>query len=184
MNTIEEKPQSLLAHALRHGAIMGAISIALTVIIYMVSIPFMGTLKFVLLMFAIFISYVIYAGIDYRKTVGGFLAYGKAYLHGLVVLASAGFIGTLFGLVLYNVIDTELADKLTETILSNTEETMRGFNTPEENIEKQLDDMRESLPKQFSTLGQIKSFFTGMIWNAVLVALTSFIVRKSEPVEA
>jgi hypothetical protein len=42
----------------------------------------------------------IYAGIDYRNGVGGFLPYGKAFVHGFLVLAVSALLATLFNMVL------------------------------------------------------------------------------------
>lgn len=169
-------------HAARHGAILGAINMVLTIILYVVSVPFMGSLKYVLLIFAVSVGYVIYAGIDYRKSVGGYLAYGKAFVHGLLVFVVAGAIGTLFGLLLFQVIDTELGAKLTDAIIANTEESMRSFGAPEDTIDAKLAELREEMPRNFTAIGQVKGYFMGLIYDAVIVLLTSLVVRKSEPV--
>jgi hypothetical protein len=182
---MEEETQvseSPVQHAVKNGAILGAVVMVLTILSYMVSIPFMGTFKFILLIFTLYIGFVIYFGIDYRNSIGGYIAFGKAFLHGFIMLAVAGAVGVLFGLLLYNVIDTELGQKLTDAIVTNTEESMRNFGAPEGRIESQLAQMREDMPKNFTPLGQIKGYLIGLIWNAVIVLITSLIVRKSEPV--
>jgi Protein of unknown function (DUF4199) len=181
-NRLEEQPESIYKHALKHGGILGAIATILTILCYVSSISFMGSLKFVVLIFAVYIGYVIYAGIDYRKNTGGYLGYGQAFIHGFIVLAVAGVAGLLFGLLLYQVIDTELAEKITDAIVTNTEDSMRNFGAPEDSIEEQISKMREEMPQNFSPLGQVKNYFTGLIWNAVLVLITSLFVRKNEPV--
>jgi hypothetical protein len=182
METEAQTPERPYTHAIRSGAIVGAITTTLTIIFYIVSIPFMGSLKFVLLIFATYIGYLIYAGIDYRNSVGGYLSFGKAFVHGFMTLVTAGVISTLFGLLLYQVIDTELAAKMVDTIITNTEDSMRSFGAPEDQIESRIATMREEMPGNFTALGQVKNFFTGLIWNAVIVLLTSLFVRKSEPV--
>ena len=63
------------------------------------------------------------------------------------------------------------------------EESMRNFGAPEDRIEEQVAGMRSSMGDNFTPLGQVKNYFTGLIWNAVLVLITSLVVRKSEPVE-
>ncbi len=181
-NRLEEQPESIYKNAIKQGGILGAIAIALTTIFYVVSISFMGSLKFVLLVFAVYIGYVIYSGIDYRKNTGGYLGYGQAFTHGFILLAVAGFAGLLFGLLLYQVIDTELGEKITEAIITNTQDSMRNFGAPEDSIEVQISKMREEMPTNFSAIGQIKNYFTGLIWNAILVLITSLFVRKNEPV--
>lgn len=181
--TQETKTESLYANALKHGLILGVITILLTVLAYSTSLSFMGSLKFLGCIFLIYIGYVIYAGISYRNNIGRYISYGKAFVHGFVVLASASFVNFLFGIVLYDVIDPELSTRLAEAIMINTEDMMRGIGAPEETIDKTIDEMKRTMPENFSMVGRIKNYFTGLIWYAVFVAITSLIVRKNEPVE-
>ena len=184
METAEEvRTETLYTNAIKHGLIVGAITIVLTVIAYSTSLSFMGSFKFVGTVFFVYIGYVIYAGITYRNSIGRYISYGKAFVHGFIVLATGSLLNFIFGIVLYDVIDPELAGKLAEAIIVNTEDTMRSFGTPEETIDKTLEEMRRTMPENFSMLGRIKNYFTGLIWYAVFVAITSLIVRKNEPVE-
>jgi len=184
MEAVEEvKSESLYVHAAKHGAIVGGIGIILTVVAYATSLSFMGSFKFIGCLFAVYIGYVIYAGISYRNSTGKYISYGKAFIHGFIVMAAASAVGLIFGIVLYDVIDPDLAANLSDAIILNTEDTMRNFGAPEDQIEKTLAQMRTDLPESFTLMGRVKSFFTGMIWFAVFVAITSLVVRKNEPVE-
>lgn len=179
----EVKTESLYSHAVKHGLILGAIAILLTIVAYATSISFLGSFKFLGCLFAADIAYVIYAGITYRNNNGRYITYGKAFIHGFVLLAIAGLVNFAFGIVLYDVIDPDLAKNLTDAIIANTEETMRSFGAPEATIDETLANMRRDLPEGFTMIGRVKNFFQGLIWYAVFVALTSLAVRKNEPVE-
>jgi hypothetical protein len=181
--TEEVKAESLYANAIKHGLILGTITIILTIVAYATSLSFMGSFKFLGSVFAIYIGYVIYAGITYRNSIGRYISYGKAFIHGFLVLAVAGLVNFVFGIVLYDVVDTELSGKMAEVIISNTEDTMRNFGAPEEQIDKSIEEMRRTMPENFSMVGRIKNYFLGLIWYAVFVAITSLVVRKNEPVE-
>jgi hypothetical protein len=184
METVQEtRTESIYANALKHGLILGAITIILTIIAYATSISFMGSFKFIGCVFLIYIGYVIYAGINYRNSTGRYITYGKAFIHGFVILAVAGLVNLIFGIVLYDVIDPELSTKLTEAIITNTESTMRSFGAPEDRIDQTIEEMRRTMPENFSVLGRIKNYLVGLIWYAIIVALTSLIVRKNEPIE-
>src|SRR5690349_15175180 len=122
METVQEtKTESLYMNAVKHGLILGAITIILTIIAYATSMSFMGSFKFLGCVFLIYIGYVIYAGISYRNSTGRFISYGKAFVHGFLVLATAGLVNLVFGIVLYDVIDPDLANRLADAIISNTE---------------------------------------------------------------
>jgi hypothetical protein len=173
--------ESPVKNALRFGAIIGVVSIGITVLLYAIDYALLAQLKTLFILLAVYIGLVIYGGINYRKQIGGYLSYGKAFQHGFVSLVVAGLIGTVFSFILYNVIDTELPQKLTDATVENTEAMLRGFGTPEDQIETQMEKVRQETPERFTALGLVKQFGWGLIFNAVLAAITSIFVRKKEP---
>jgi hypothetical protein len=184
MEVIETtKPKSLYADAVKHGLIVGVITILLTIIAYSASVSFMASIKFLGSVFFVYIGYVIYAGITYRNRTGGYISYGSAFIHGFIILAVAGLVNFLFSIILHNVIDPGLSARLTEAILANTEDTMRNFGVPEDSIDETLSDLRRDLPEGFTMTGRILNYFQGLIWYGVIVLITSLIVKKNEPVE-
>ena len=179
----ETTQSNLLSHAAKFGAIIGAVSIVLVILIYVISIAFLATFKFLFLLLIIGMGLVIYAGIDYRNEIGGYIPYGKAFLHGLTALAISGIISTVFNILLYTVIDPELPQKLTEAIIANTEVVMRNFGVPEGSIDEALNKMRDEMPKQFTIGGLAYGYVKALVWYACIALITSLFVRKNVPVE-
>jgi hypothetical protein len=173
--------ESPAKNALRFGAIIGLVSIGITVLLYAIDYALLVQLKVLFIMLAIYIGMVIYGGINYRKQVGGYLSYGKAFQHGFVALVVASIIGILFSVILYNVIDTELPQKLTDATVENTEEMMRNFGAPEDQLDTQLEKVRKDTEERFTALGLVKQFGIGLIINAVLAAITALFVKRKEP---
>ena len=153
MEDSQEAPVSIYSHALKYGVILGIISIVCVIAIYAIDFTFMASFKFLGLIMIIGLGVVIYAGINYRTEIGGYLPYGKAFIHGFTVLAISGVIGTLFNIVLYTVIDPDLAQKMTDTIIENTEQMMRNFGAPDGSIDQATEKMRTDMPEQFSAGG-------------------------------
>ncbi|MDZ4714757.1 MAG: DUF4199 domain-containing protein [Cytophagales bacterium] len=181
--TTENETPSLPNHAIRFGTILGGIAIALTVIAYVVDPTFMVTFKFIGLSFALGIGIVIYAGINYRTEIGGYLSYGQAFTHGFIVLAVSGLINALFGILLFTVIDPDLSQKMMEAIITNTEDMMAGFGAPQSSIDQTIDGLRTELPGQFTMVGQVITFGKGLIAYAVIALITSLFTRKNIPLE-
>lgn len=179
----QSAPTPLINHAVKNGVILAVISIVCVMIIYVVDLSILATFKFLALVLLIGLGYVIYAGISYRNEIGGFMSYGKAFQHGFLVLAVSGLISTIFNLLLYFVIDPDLPNKLVEAIITNTEEMMAGFGAPQETVDKQLEEMRGTLPDQFTMGGLSLGYLKGLIFYAIIAAITSLFVRKNEPVE-
>lgn len=180
MEEQNEQP-SLFQHALKWGVILGIIGIALTGISYAVDYTMLANWKFGIFVFLVSIGLTIYAGINYRGEIGGFLAYGKAFQHGFVLMAISGLLSTIFTLVLYTVIDTELPQKLTDVAMENTQAMMESFGMPEDQMDQALEDARKRTENQFSASGLAMGYGIGLIIYAVLAAITSIFVRKNPP---
>jgi len=181
MENSQDQVPSPVQHAIRSGAIMSAISIVLTLLLYIIDYSLLADWKVGILMLLIFLGYVIYAGISFRKEAGGYLGYGKAFQHGFITLAVGGIIGIIFNIVLYNVIDTELPQKITDVAIENTEAMMENFGAPPDKVEEQLDKMRTDMPNNYTVVGQLKTYLWALLIYAIISALTALIVRRSPP---
>ena len=179
--TTVQTSQDLVKHAIRFGAILAGIGIAITLLCYVIDYTMLADWKIGILMIVVSIGIVIYAGINYRTQVGGYLSYGKAFQHGYFTFLSAGVISTLFSILLYTVIDPDLPQNLSDAAIVKTEEMMRNFGAPDDAIEQQMDKMREDMPKRFSAVGLLTQLGWGLIIYAVLSLITSLFVRKNEP---
>ncbi|HTH57962.1 MAG TPA: DUF4199 domain-containing protein [Cyclobacteriaceae bacterium] len=174
---------TLVNHAVKWGLIAAGVSIVLTILCYVIDYTLMVQLKFALLSLAIFIGIVIYAGIDYRNSQGGFLSYGKAFQHGFLIMAVSGLVGTLFGMLLYNVIDAELPQKLVDASLDNTREMLEKFGVPDDKMDEALEKAKADTASRFTIFGQIKGYLILLIIVAVISLITSLFTRKNQPVE-
>lgn len=178
-----EEPISLKGHVIKWGLIVGAISITLTVLLYVVDYTLMVQLKTLFVMLLIYLGVTIYAGIDYRNGIGGFLPYGKAFVHGFLVLAVSALVATLFNMVLYNLIDPDLPKNLTDASLENTREMMTSFGAPEEAIDQALEDARSRTENQFTITGQLIGFASILFFSAIMALISAIFVKKNQPVE-
>lgn len=179
-----ESPQvSIYTHAAKFGAILAAISIVCVILFYVVDLSMLGNWKFLLLAIVLGIGITIYGGIKYRGEVGGYLPYGKAWVHGFVVFAVSGAISTVFNIVLYTVIDPDLPAKLTEVIIENTSAMLRNFGTPESTIDTTAEAMRAEMANQFTAVGLLWAYVKNFIWIAIIALITALFVRKNEPIE-
>ena len=87
----------------------------------------------------------------------------------------------IFHFLLYNVIDPELPQKLTEVIISNTEQMMTNFNTPQDKIDEKIAEMTEDLPNNFTTVGLILGYLKAYIGYVIIALITALFARKNKP---
>jgi len=174
---------SLLQHAIRWGLIMAGVSIALTILVYVIDYTIMVQFKFLGISLLIYLGLTIYAGINYRNTIGGFVPYGKAFQHGFIVLALSALVGTIFSFILYNVIDTELPQKLVDAAVENARAMMENFGAPEDTIEPALEKARADTADRFTVLGQVKGYLFALVFCAIMSLISSIFVKKNQPIE-
>lgn len=172
---------TLVQHAIRWGMITAAVSIILTMSLYVIDYTLMVQLKFLFVALAIYFGITIYAGIEYRKSIGGFLPYGKAFQHGFFILALSGLIASVFNILLYTVIDPELPQKLTDASLENTRAMMESFGTPEEAMDEALEQAKESTAKQFTVVGMALGYIYIAIFSAIMALISAIFVKKNQP---
>lgn len=182
MEETNEQP-TLMSHVIKWGLIVGGVSIAITILLYAIDYTLMVQLKVLFAMLAIYLGIVIYSGIDYRKSIGGYMKYGQAFIHGFGVLALSALVSTIFAFLLYNVIDTDLPKNLTDASIENTRAMMEGFGAPEESIDQALEQAKESSAKQFTPGGQALGYLYILIFSAIMALISALVVRKNEPVE-
>lgn len=180
-----QQPQGtpgLVNNAAKNGLILGGISIVMVLVIYAIDYTVLVQMKMLLFSLLISVGYAVYAGIGYRKEIGGYISFGKAYQHGFIMFVVSSLLYTLFTFLLYFVIDPELPGKLTEASLANTEEMMRGFGMTEDQLEEAMAKAREGSANQFSPGKMALGFVFGVIGGAIFALISGAIVKKNQPV--
>lgn len=179
----ETEKSTLTSNAIKHGVILGVISIVLTLVYYVVDYTLLATIKIALLSLAIFLGYGIYAGIGYRKEIGGFISFKNAFLHGFIVFALSALVSTIFNILLYTVVDPELGQKLTDVSVANAEEMMRSFGMPEDQMDEALEKARTDAADRYTVGGLALGYIYAVIFCAIFALISGAIVKKKQPVE-
>jgi hypothetical protein len=181
--TTDTSAPTLVQHGLRWGLILGVIAILMAGAGYAIDYTMLVTLKWLGFILLVDIGVAIYAGIDFRNSIGGYLSYGKAWQHAMVIFAVAALMATLFNFVLYFVVDTELPAKLAEASLENQRAMMQSMGAPESTIDTEIAKARTRVENQFTASGLAMGFGIIMVISAVLALITSIFVKRNEPVE-
>ncbi len=171
------------ANSIKSGVILGAITVAVSLLVYLIDFTIFADWWFQLLLMNILsIGITAYFGITYRNENGGYMTFGKAYAYSVTCLLISGGVGAIFGILLFTVIDPELSATLTDVIIEKTDSMMSGFGVPQEKIDEQTDALRADMPNEFSVGGIIKNFFTGGLLGTVVIALIACLfIKKKEP---
>ncbi|RPA66762.1 DUF4199 domain-containing protein [Cyclobacteriaceae bacterium YHN15] len=165
---------------LNAGMILGILSVVITFIVYFISPPTLVSGLFGIAMLVVFFGLLIYFGIQYRNSVGGFLEFGGAFQYAFIALLVAGIITQIGSALLYNVIDPALPSVLAEQTIENTMAMMEKFGAADAISSEQLDKMREDAEANYTITGQFKALGIAAIIYAVIALILGAILKKRD----
>jgi len=168
-------------HALKNGVILSGISIILVLIIYVIDVTLLAKWYVGIGVFVLSMTLVSYFGIQYRKEIGGYLGFKGSFMYSYLTFIVAGFVSTIFNILLYTVIDPELPHIILEASLENTEQILRSFGAPDSAIDEAIAKMEVDIPAQLSAMGQVKFYGWALLIYLGLSLITGLIIRKNEP---
>lgn len=180
---MDNKNIYLAKSAARSGLILGLIGVIVTLLIYFVDAKLLANIwvGISILMFSLLL--VIYFGIGYRRESGVFLSFNLAFIYSLILLLVAGLVGQIFNFLLFNVIDSELLELVTNAAIENTEAMMERFNIPVEEIDKALENTESQMANQYTLGGIMKGYLWSILIYGIISLITGAIIKKRNPDE-
>lgn len=170
-----QKPKTS-KHAINFGILLGVVSVAFSVILYVLNKQFEGGWFVGLISFAITTVIIGLAFSQFKKENHGWLSLSEALKLGLGAALIAGLISAIYQLVLTQVIDPEYMNKLADF------QYQKMIETNPDMTQEQL-DMSVNMMKKFSSpyivfpVTIIMSLFFGFIISMIL----GLIMKKQPP---
>ncbi len=177
-----EKTGSLKLYALKKGVLLGIGVSTLVTLVYMIDFSFMIHWSFSVSVLIILLMLVVIFGNQYRASGDGYLTFGKAFQLSFIMLIISYSCQLVFNILLYNVIDPDLPDLIAEAAVTNSEELLRSFGMPQDQIDQQTLRLEKEMPEQFTIFGQLKNSWIMVILSFVFALITGAIVKRNEPV--
>lgn len=167
--------------AINYGLVAGGILALVTALMYAVSTESFTKWWIGILTIVFVIIMGIISTAKSKSLLGGYMSFKEAFSSYFITVAVALFIGTLVGILLFTVVDPELADYLNERTIEITRDFMERFGAPESEIEKTLVELEGK--NNYSALNQLKNYVFGLVFQAVLGLLVALIFKKKDPNE-
>lgn len=175
---MENEYKADYAFCVKNGAIVGAIYGALSILLYTIS---EGLLANGILGIVILLSYAIVfgvLGVKYRNHSGGFLSFGQAYSAIFIMVLMAILVSTVFSILLHQGIDPDLGSRLMDITLETSEQMMRRFGAPEDQIQESIAEMGKT--NSYSLMNQLKGIlYAGIIGNALVSLILAAIAKNN-----
>ncbi|MFD2202718.1 DUF4199 domain-containing protein [Shivajiella indica] len=175
-----ENQNTPIKAGLNAGLILGILSVVITFIVYFVSPSTLVSGIFGIAMLVVFFGLLIYFGIQYRTSLGGFMEFGKAFQYSFIALLVAGIISQIGNALLYNLIDPALPGVLAEQTIENTMEMMEKFGAADSISSEQLDKMRQDAEANYTFSGQLKALGIASIIYAIIALIIGAIIKKRD----
>jgi len=171
-----EKKPTLLQHTLMYGAILGIVSIIMSLIMYIAGYMPINLKRIMLtavISIAITIIFVSAGMKSYRdKVLEGNISYGQAFVAGLLIVVFSAVLASIYNLIFNLVIDPDYMNRVMEATRNWTYDMMNNMGAPE----GQIEDAMERFDRQQANMSQLKTFMQGIIWSVVFGAIISLIV--------
>lgn len=105
-----------------------------------------------------------------KKDLNGSFSFKEAFTTYFIAILAALLISTLFSILLFNIIDPEAKETISEYLIKYMAEMLQKFGTPASAVNEALAKMRETNP--FSTLEQLK----GLVFSLALYSILGLIL--------
>lgn len=165
--------------AIKAGLITGLILLVITFVCYFIDYELLGASWLNISLFVLSIGLIIYFGIQHRAELGGFMTYGAAFQFSFVTLIVMLVISTFGNILLFQVLDPSLGEKLADLTMERTLEMMDSFGAGNLSSE-QIDEMRKGMLDGFSGWGLIKGAGFMLIVYAILALILGAIIKKRD----
>lgn len=175
-----ETHESPLKSGVNTGLILGIMLVVITFLIYFINPITMVSLAYGLVTLALVFFIVIYFGIQYRKSIGGFMDFGAAFKFSFITLFVSGVISVMGNLLLHNIIDPALSSVLVESQLENQIAMLEKFGVADAISSEQLDKMQTDLEAAYTVVGQLKGFGLLLIIYAIFALILGAIIKKRD----
>ena len=110
------------------------------------------------------------------------MTYKNSLIFTYLVLLVSYVVGSLFNILLYNVIDPSLTEVVTELTIQNTIPMLEGLGTPQEAIDAAVIEIEKGVEQQATPMGIIKATPWALLFMFIFALIVSIFVKKNEPV--
>lgn len=173
---METNQPSTFNHSLKFGLITGAALIGVSLLMYILDLPFKHPLGY--LSMVALVGGMIWAALVYKNEYsGGFISYGKAFTIGLFVALIAGVLSSIYSYLFFTVFDPDAFAKIMELSIEQAEEKMAPQGLSEEQMEAGI-----SMTKAFTSpvAIAIMSFLTNAIFGGVVMLIAAIFIKKED----
>lgn len=160
-------------NGLTFGIISGLISVFITLAIYLIDYKYFASSAVGFISIVAGITLSIWLFIKNKKDLKGSLTFKDGFTSYFIYAINSIAIATLFNILLYNVIDPSLKEKVTEVVIEKTVEMMKAFGGDSTMLKETVKKLKEEDSFSIGNLimGSVWTLALSCIWGLILAAI-------------
>lgn len=166
-------------NGIRAGLIYGLIAVAYTFIVYVINEAWLAKWWMNITLFVVGLFFFIWAMVKTKREMGGFISFREAFSAFMISAIIYIAISTVSNIVLFQVVDSGLADRTKERIIEQTVAWMEKMNVPEDKLEEEIMKMEDQ--DTFGFANQLKGVLYGIIFYSIIAAIAAAIIKRNKP---
>ena len=167
-------------YGIKFGLMIAALSVGYYLVAYLFNEELFVNWYIGIVLIVINFVLLLMSVISVKKEQNGFIEFKDAFsVFALSWIVNAG-ITMVFTILLFNVIDTELATRVVDMTIEATLSIMEKFNTPEEAIDKAIEDIQAQ--NNYSVGGIIKGNLISIVVASVFGLIVAAFFKKKKPI--
>ena len=170
----------LSSHSLKWGGILAGVGIVLSLPSYFMDLGISSLAILGFLGFVVGIVLIVYGGIQYRTSLGGYADLKTMFISIMLVLVIAGAITLVFQLLVFSA-SPDIRQQQVEGAVRMSESILDFFPIPPDEYDEALEEAEKEAEDNFSNAGLISSYFWGWIFYAILALIIGAILMKKKP---
>jgi uncharacterized membrane protein YccC len=166
-------------NAIKFGVISAVFSVFASTIMYVVDLGLFVNMWVGFGMIGVYLIIGMTLLYNTKKDLGGNLSFKDGFTAYFISALIGITISTLFSILLFNVIDTDARDQISELFIKSQVKMMQKFGAPSASINETITQLKEN--SQFSLKGLISGFFTSLLGAIIfgLILAAFFKTRRS-----
>lgn len=182
--------QNDMKTSVTYGVIGGLVAVLINLIVYLVNFEWLLSGWLTFFVFLIYVVALVLSGLVLRRQNDGYLSFGNAFVGVFVTGLTFSVVTTLWGILLFNVIDTQAAEILGDIAIDNameiTKKMLDAFNVPEDEAKKILKEAYAEAQKNqgdsFSVASQLTGLFSKIVGGVIASLIIGLIIKKNPPI--
>lgn len=166
-------------NAINHGVILGLMLALSTTVMYAFNTELFTKWWIGIMSLLLVVVMGIIATAKSKGLTGGFMSFKEAFSAYFITCAVGLAISTAAGILIFTVVDPDLAQYLNERGMEIAQEYMVRFGAPQAEIDKAMAEL--ATKDNFSVVNQAKSYASLLIFHAVIGLLIGLIFKKKDP---